>query len=249
MDSLLDIIIPVYNEGDNIRRTLDALFTSNRTPFVVHIVYDFDEDNTLPAVAAWRTDNPAHAARIRLLRNEGRMAHGAVMTGFDRTTAPAVLMFPADDDFNLGIVDRLHARFADDGCDIVCASRFIPGGCMKGCPWLKAVLVRCAAFTLHHVARIPTHDASNGFRLFSRRVLDTIPVESSEGFTYSIELLVKAHERGLRIGEVPARWYERSRGSSRFRVLKWLPAYLRWYVYGMRVAYRRLIGGGRRVAR
>jgi hypothetical protein len=136
------------------------------------------------------------------------------------------------------MLDRMVEK-AEQGCDIVCASRFMPGGGMTGCPWLKAVLVRSANFTLHHIARIPTHDASNGFRMFSRRVIDRIVVESDSGFCYSIELLVKAHRLGWRIGEVPAQWFERAHGQSRFRVLKWLPAYLRWYAYAFATTFLR----------
>lgn len=110
---------------------------------------------------------------------------------------------------------------------------------MKGCPWLKAVLVRFAAFTLQHFARLPTHDATNGFRLFSRRVLDEIKIESSQGFAYSIELLVKCHRLGWKFGEVPALWFERTKGKSRFRVIKWLPVYLRWYFYAFMTTYLR----------
>jgi hypothetical protein len=75
---------------------------------------------------------------------------------------------------------------------------------MVGCPWLKAVLVRAANFTLYHLARLPTHDASNGFRLFSRRVTIEISIESERGFCYSIEFVVKCHRLVWRIGEVPA---------------------------------------------
>jgi hypothetical protein len=53
----------------------------------------------------------------------------------------------------------------------------------------------------------------------------------NQGFCYSIELLVKAHRLGWKIGEVPVQWFERRHGESRFRVLEWLPAYLRWYGY------------------
>jgi hypothetical protein len=128
---------------------------------------------------------------------------------------------------------------ARTGCDIVCASRFIPGGSMVGCPWLKATLVRGASFTLHHFARLPTKDASNGLRLFSRRVIDTVLVESDQGFCFSIELLVKVHRLRWRVGEVPAQWIERRQGESRFRVLKWLPAYLHWYGYGFATTWLR----------
>jgi dolichol-phosphate mannosyltransferase len=153
-----------------------------------------------------------------------------VLTGFRASSAPAVIVYPADDNYNAAILDTMYQKF-QTGCDIVAASRFIPGGCMVGCRWQKAILVRLTAFTLYHLARLPTHDASNGFRLFSKRVLDTIEIESTDGFTYSIELLVKSHRLGWKIGEVPAQWFERDNGSSRFRVFKWAPAYLRWYFY------------------
>jgi hypothetical protein len=102
---------------------------------------------------------------------------------------------------------------------------------MVGCPWLKSLLVRIAAFTLYHVGRIPTHDPTNGFRLFSRRLLQAVTVESTEGFTYSLELLGKCHRLGWPVDEVPARWIERTQGASRFKVLRWIPSYLRWYRY------------------
>jgi dolichol-phosphate mannosyltransferase len=224
----LDIVIPVYNEGRNIVATLAALARSVTTPARVLICYDHADDDTLPAI---RHNPDAHAGlAVELVRNAGRGAHSAVMTGFAASTAPFVLMYAADDDYNAPMLDHMVA-LARGGCDIVCASRFIPGGAMVGCPPLKAALVRTANLTLHHFARLPSTDASNGFRLFSRRVIDGIAVESDQGFCYSIELLVKVHRLGWKIGEVPVRWFERRHGESRFRVLKWLPAYLRWYVY------------------
>jgi hypothetical protein len=178
------------------------------------------------------------ALAIEFVRNHGRGAHGAVLTGFAASRAPFAVVLPADDDYNAGILDAMVTQ-AETGCDIVCASRFMPGGGMVDCPWLKAALVRAGNFTLHHFARLPTHDASNGFRLFSRRVMDAIAVESDRGFCYSIELLVKCHRLGWRIGEVPARWFERAHGASRFQVIRWLPAYLRWYLYAFATTYLR----------
>jgi dolichol-phosphate mannosyltransferase len=222
----LDIVIPVYNEGRNIVATLSALSKALSTPARVLICYDRPDDDTLPAIR----DHSAVGLPVEFVRNTGRGAHGAVMTGFAASRAPIVLMYAADDDYNAPILERMVA-LARAGSDIVCASRFMPGGSMVGCPLLKAVLVRSANFTLRHLARLPTTDASNGFRMFSRRVIDRIVVESDQGFCYSIELLVKAHRLGWRIDEVPAQWFERRHGTSRFKVLKWLPAYLRWYTY------------------
>lgn len=232
----LDIIIPVYNEGANIVPTLRALALNVKTPNRILICYDREDDNTLPAIKNNRASFSSLA--IEFVRNRGRGAHGAVLTGFSASTAPFILVFPADDDFNAGIIDTMVAKAAK-GCDIVCASRFMAGGSMIGCPWLKAVLVRSAGFTLYHVARLPTHDASSGFRLFSRRVLDEIEIESERGFCYSIELLVKCHRLHWPIGEVPAQWFERTQGASRFQLIKWLPDYLRWYMYAFATTYFR----------
>ncbi len=235
-DHQLDIVIPVYNEGSNILATLGALAKEVRTSSRALICYDFEGDNTLPAV---RENPTVHAGLdVTFVRNPGRGAHAAIMAGFAVSTAPIVAVYPADDDFNAGIIDRMVA-LVREGCDIVCASRFLPGGTMEGCPWLKAALVRTAAFTLHNFAALPSRDPTSGFRMFSRRVIEKIEIESNEGFCYSIELLVKAHRLGWRVGEVPARWFERKHGTSRFRVLKWLPAYLRWYRYAFATTYLR----------
>lgn len=222
----LDIVIPVYNEGENILPVLGSLQKHVRTAMRVLICYDRDDDTTLTAIH----NAPPFPFEIRLVKNRGFGAHGAVLTGFEESSAPAVIVFPGDDDYNAAQVDLMVEQFRA-GCEIVAASRFMAGGCMKDCPWLKALIVRSSAFFLYYVARVPTHDASNGFRLFSRRVIKTIPVESSVGFTYSLELLAKCHRLGWKVGEVPVAWYERKSGTSRFRVLKWLPYYLRWFFY------------------
>jgi dolichol-phosphate mannosyltransferase len=228
----LDIVIPVYNEGENILPVLDSFKKQVKTPCRVLICYDHENDNTLPVVRAY----PLETFPIVLVKNRGRGALGAVLTGFKDSTAPAVLMYPADDDYNAPRIDQMMQEFRR-GCEIVVASRFIRGGCMKGCPWLKATLVRSSAFVLHYLARLPTHDPSNGLRIFSRRTLDNIPIESTVGFAYSIELLVKVHRLGWPIGEVPAAWLERRAGKSRFQVLKWVPQYLKWFFYAFGTTY------------
>jgi glycosyltransferase involved in cell wall biosynthesis len=230
----LDIVIPVYNEGSNILATLSSLRAWMTTPFRVLICYDKPDDNTLSTIQT----NPekVEGLAIEFVRNPSRGAHAAVMAGFAASTAPYILVFPADDDFNAGIIDAMVAK-AEQGADIVCASRFMPGGRMEGCPWLKATLVRTAAFILHRIARLPTHDPTSGFRLFSRRVVEQIDVESEQGFCYSIELLVKVHRLGWRVAEIPAVWFERKHGSSRFKVLQWLPAYLRWFLYAFATSF------------
>lgn len=241
----LDIVIPVYNESGNILPVLESLQAGVRTPYRVLICYDREDDNTLPVVRDFVQRLTSRAAPgtgspplIEFVKNPSRGPLQAILAGFRATTAPAVLMMAADDDYNAPIIDRM-VELVRSGAEIVVASRFIPGGYMRGCPWLKATLVRTSAWALYHVARLPSRDASNGFRMFSRRVLERIPIESQVGFAYSIELLVKAHRLGWRVEDVAAGWQERKTGRSRFAVIKWLPQYLKWFRYAFATTYLR----------
>lgn len=234
----LDIAVPVYNEGPNITALLDALARDVKVPFRVLICYDRDDDNTLDAVRAYRAEKGPAAPDTVFVKNRARGAHGAVVTGFQYSTASAVLVMPADDNGNSAIVDAMFAKFLD-GADVVAASRFMRGGKMQGCPWLKAVLVRSTAYSMYYLARLPVHDPTNGLRLFSRRVLDSCVIESSRGFTYAIELTVKCQRLGWKIDEVPSQWIERQKGTSRFQVVRWIPAYIRWFGYGFATTYLR----------
>ena len=227
MAVVADIVIPVYNEGANIRRVLDSLKAALEFPVRVLICFDHDRDDTLPALEGYTA--PFAIVRVR---NRGIGATGAVLTGFAETTAPAVIPFPADDDFNGRNMNALIRKF-QEGNDIVAASRFMPGGSLENCPIVKATLLRLTAFVMFRIAGVPTHDATSGLRLFSRRVIDRIPVESKVGFAYSIELLAKVHRLGWPIAEVPFLWRERTVGSSRFRVFAWAPQYLKWVRYAL----------------
>ncbi len=241
----IDVVIPVYREGKSIVPTLDALKLSVKHPIRVLICYDADDDPTLGYLEVARSGG----MDVVSVKNRAVGVHAAITTGFHSSKADAVIMFPADDLANGDILDAIIHEFAN-GADIVVPSRFMKGGCMVGCPWLKAVLVRFAASTLHYVARVPVHDPTNGFRLFSRRVIDTIALESTDGFTYSLEYLVKAHRMGWKITEVPAKWFERKAGKSRFQVFGWARAYLRWYWYAYATMFKAKItiqparGGG-----
>ena len=231
----LEIVIPVYNEGANIVPCLRSLKAHVTTSFRVLICYDMEEDTTLPALA----DPSLAGVDIRPVRNPGRGPHSAVLEGFRVSTAPAVIQMPADDDYNGAIIDVMVERFRS-GHDVVAASRFMPGGGgLQGCPWTKAILVQIADFLLFHLARVPTHDATNGFKLYSRRLLTTVAMESSAGHTFGIELTVKAHRLRWRISEVPSKWHERSDRKSRFRIFKWMPAYLRWFFYSFATTWLR----------
>src|SRR5258708_20428916 len=142
----LDIVIPVYNEGRNIVAGLAALRRAVATPARVLICYDHAEDDTLPAIRA----NPqAHAGLpLEFVYNARPGVHGAVLAGFAASTAPLILMFPADGHVNAPMLDRMVA-LARQGYDIDCVSRFMPRVAMIRSPLLKATLVPTANLPLH----------------------------------------------------------------------------------------------------
>ena len=102
--------------------------------------------------------------------------------------------------------------------------------------------MRTAAFTLYLFRRPANHDPTSGFRMFSRRVIDQIAIESDQGFCYSIELLVKVHRLGWRICEVPALWLSVSMARAGFGCLDGC----RPICVGICMLLPRLFCGGRR---
>ena len=113
MSARLDIVIPVYNEGPNILATLGSLRNNVRTPMRILICYDQPDDDTLATIDANRAT--LQGMHIEYVRNPGRGAHDAVMAGFAASTGPYVIVLPADDDFNGGIIDGMVAKAEQGG--------------------------------------------------------------------------------------------------------------------------------------
>ena len=233
----LQIVIPVYNEGENIAETLGQIEEKIITPHSVFIVYDFDEDNTIPAVNEFIRKRDAR--NVRLVRNQyGRGASNAIRTGFNCAQNGVVLVVMADSSDDLSIVDGMYEEI-NRGYDIVCGSRYMKGGSQVGGPRFKKFLSRLAGMSLHVLVGVPTHDITNSFKMYRKSVLDGIQMESKEGFEIGMEVVVKAFLGGCRIAEIPSTWRDRVMGRSRFKLMKWLPAYTRWYVYALKGRFRR----------
>jgi glycosyltransferase involved in cell wall biosynthesis len=225
----LNIVIPVYNEGANIGRTLDAIAARVTTPHGLTIVYDFDGDNTLPVVRARQVGGVG----LRLLKNQEPGVVGAIKAGLAAAEEEYVLVTMADMSDDYGDVDTM-CGLLDQGFDLVCGSRYMAGGRQLGGPWLKKLLSRLAGVTLHWLAGIPTADATNSFKLYRRSMLQAMVIESDGGFEIGMEIVVKAHAMGFKVTETPTCWTDRSAGSSRFRIVRWAPHYLRWYLKALR---------------
>ncbi len=241
---MLSLVCPVYNEADNIGRQLDELEAKVRVPAELVVVYDFDEDNTLPIIRSRLATFPFP---IRLLKNAyGRGAMNAVKTGLHSCThQTAVCVIMADLSDEISVINTMYELVENGGYDLVNGSRYMKGGKQIGGPWFKTFLSRSAGLSLHYLGGMPTHDATNNFKMYRGSFLEAIVIESVGGFEIGLELVGKAYAGGFKIGEVPSIWMDRVAGESRFTLVKWLPGYLKWYIYAFRGRFNRKVASGR----
>ena len=225
----LSVVCPVYNEGGNIGPLIERLEREISIPMELLVVYDQDDDDTLPALAKL-----SPRFRVRTAKNHfGRGALNAIKSGFAEARCEATLVIMADLSDDLRIVGRMQ-ELIHDGADVVCGSRYMKGGRQIGGPLVKGLLSRVAGLSLHHLAGVPTRDATNSFKMYRTSFLRSLQFESTGGFEIGMEAVVKAHLSGARIEELPSTWTDRVAGESRFQLVKWLPSYLRWYFHAFK---------------
>jgi glycosyltransferase involved in cell wall biosynthesis len=223
----LTIVIPVYNEAGNITTSIDKIEKEVRLPHEVFIVYDRNEDTTVPIVReiANNYQNP-----ISLVKNKyGRGVLNAIKTGLEEAKTEFVIVTMADLSDPPEVMNAMLLQAQEEGADLVCGSRYMKGGKQIGGPFLKGLFSRVAGVSLHWLTRIPTHDISNSFKMYRKSMLDTITIESKGGFEIGMEITVKAYIAGYKIREVPTVWRDREKGKSNFKLWTWLPNYLHWY--------------------
>jgi dolichol-phosphate mannosyltransferase len=221
----IQIVVPVYNEGEGARKIHDGLRAAAVEYDDLRFVYDFDEDTTLPFIREIAREDP----RVRGEKNTtGSGVVNALRHAFSRCEPGPVVVMMGDLSDELGIVPKMIAAWRN-GADVVCASRYIPGGRQEGGGWLKSRLSRCAGRSLALLG-FPISDPTSNFKLYDGAWLARTAIESHGGFEVALELCVKAWSDGLSFAEMPTVWKDRTSGTSRFRLLRWLPHYLRWYL-------------------
>ncbi|MFG0333892.1 MAG: glycosyltransferase [Maioricimonas sp. JB049] len=229
MPTPLQLIVPVYNEHENFPRLVKQVEQQLAPPLRMLVVYDFDEDTTVPVARDLAVTRPW----LQLVRNDlGRGPANAIRAGFAAAAPGPALVVMADLSDDLAVVPAMLEQY-QGGSRIVCASRYVKGGRQIGGPLLKRMLSRTAGLSLHWLAGFPVHDATNNFRLYDVDLVRTLGIDSEHGFEIALELTAKAFRRGVTITEVPTTWRDRDAGESRFRLIRWLPHYLRWYWYAL----------------
>lgn len=232
----LSIVMPVYNEGDVIKKTITKLESNVDVDHELLIVYDMAQDTTIAPVKSLRKKYK----KIKLVKNiYGKGALNAIKTGLKKAKAQAVCVMMADLTDDPKVLNLMYSKFVE-GYDVVAASRYMRGGHQIGGPVIKQILSRLAGVSLHYLTGLPTHDATNSFKIYSKKLLNKIKIQSDGGFELGIELTVKAHFNGFKVTEIPTTW-KYSAKESRFYLKKWLPKYLKWYLLALRARYIQVI--------
>ncbi len=223
----MSIVIPVYNEGENVEPVLRRLFEVVDIEAEVLVVYDEANDTTIPALTKLQLE----FRNLRSVQNTyGRGPANAIKFGIDQATAQVVVVTMADgcdDASQIAVLTRLVER----GVVVACASRYAKTGQQVGGPLIKGLMSKVAGLSLYYGARVGTRDATNSFKAYSTKFVREVKIESDKGFEIGIELVAKARRYRQPVAEIPTIWLDRSFGASNFKIATWLPRYLKWYCY------------------
>jgi len=233
-DSL--VIIPTYNEKENVVKMIEAVLVLNQA-FDVLIVDDGSPDGTADLVKA---QMEKYANRVFLLERAGKQGLGtayiagfkwALQRGFD-------YIFEMDCDFSHTPKDliRLKKSCADNGAGVAVGSRYVKGGGVVNWPLKRRVMSRGASLYVNLILWLGVRDSTAGFVGYRREVLEAIDLDSVEfiGYAFQIEMKLRAKRRGFKIEEIPISFSDRELGTSKMSLDIFNEAF--WGVLKMRVS-------------
>jgi glycosyltransferase involved in cell wall biosynthesis len=225
----ISVIIPAFEEGEAVVAGLINLNREIQQPNEILVVVDRPSDSTVDPVKKLSEEHPS----IRLVVNTyGEGPANAIRYGIDQAIANVVVVTMADGCDDPRQVEEL-ANLVSRGVVIASASRYMPGGQQVGGPRIKRLLSRLAGKSFALITGVGTRDATNSFKAYDKNFVDKVGIHSRHGFEIGLELTAKARRLGLSVAEIPTTWIDRTFGKSNFRLAKWLPRYLGWYLFGL----------------
>jgi len=226
MDRL--VIVPTYNEAENILPLLDRLLA---LPFGIEVlvVDDNSPDGTGDLVAARQKADP----RVHLIRRAGKLGLGsAYVAGFRYALAAgAQYVFEMDADFSHdpeAIADFVKAA---ESADVVLGSRYLDGVTVVHWPLSRLILSYSANVYTRLITGLPVRDATGGFKCFRRRALESVDLDrvGSDGYAFQIEMSYKCWRKGFKIMEIPITFVDRRAGVSKMNnKIVWEAAWMVW---------------------
>lgn len=228
----LTLVIPILNEGVRIIPVLSTLFLTTNIPLSILIVYDFDNDTTLPIIKDLSKTFP----NIRTVKNKYQKLNGAIRTGFEECNSDIVGVWLAYHVDPFGLIDNMYDLISNHECVLVSGNRFNSVKRVSRGPIIKKLLSRTANFILNRLIGIPLGDITTSIKMFRLSFIRSHPIETTVagGWALSTELAVKAAIDGEKLGDIEFKPENVNliHGVTNFKVLKYLRHYFRWLMIG-----------------
>ena len=211
------VIIPTYNEIENISNIIDAVISQPET-FDVLIIDDGSPDGTASVV---REKMKQYDGRVFLEERKGKLGLGtAYIHGFKwakRHGYEYVIEMDADFSHNPNDLPKLYKACKEEGADLSIGSRYISGVNVVNWPMGRVLMSYYASAYVRIVTGMNVRDTTAGFVCYKRRVLDTLDLDKFEfkGYAFQIEMKFKAYKHGFKIKEVPIIFVNRELGPSK----------------------------------
>lgn len=222
------VIIPTYNEIDNIERIIEKVLPQHESIEML-IVDDNSPDGTGDKVLEIMKDNP----KVHILQRQGKMGLGsAYVAGFKYAIANEydfVIEMDADFSHNPNDVPRLLKAIEHN--DLVIGSRYVQGVNVVNWPMSRLLLSYFASYYVKIITGMKVDDPTGGFKCFRRTVLETINFNEimSDGYSFQVEMNYRIYKKSYRVKEIPIVFYERRDGQSKMsKHIVWEAIWMVW---------------------
>jgi dolichol-phosphate mannosyltransferase len=227
---LLSVVIPAHNEQGGIERVVSDLcgaLSGEKIPYEVILVDDNSTDQTGEIAEKMSLSNPA----IKVIHRKPPNGFGrAIKEGLDNISGEAVVICMGDaSDDPKDVVN--YYRKLREGYDCVFGSRFVPGADIHDYPPLKLLINRMANTLIRVLFLLKANDITNAFKAYRREVIESVKPLVSNHFNITIEIPLKAINRGYSHAVIPINWYGRESGVSKLKIMEMQRKYLFTLLY------------------
>lgn len=222
MDSVapkVTVVVPTYNERDNLPKIVDLLAGLNFPNLQVLVVDDNSPDGTGEVADKLAVEGPIPVSVLHRTAKDGLgRAYIAGMTKALAEGADIVIQMDADLSHPTTAISGMVEKLTTTDAAVVLGSRYVPGGATASeWPWHRKALSTWANFYVNTILRLKVKDATAGFKAWKAATLRAINVDSvqSNGYAFQVEMNYRVVQRGMTIAEYPIRFEERSEGVSK----------------------------------
>ena len=214
------VIIPTYNEKENIQAIVDEVLSLPKD-FHLLIVDDNSPDGTADLVKGLQTKYNALEIRLHLLQRTGKLGLGtAYIEGFKfglKKGYHYLLEMDADFSHNPKDLTRLYLACEEEGHDLAVGSRYSKGVNVVNWPMSRVLMSYFASKYVRFITGLPIHDTTAGFVCYRRKVLESIDLDRIQfiGYAFQIEMKFASWRLGFKIAEVPIVFRDRKHGASK----------------------------------